>query len=243
MRPRRTPSAEPARARPSRHARPTGSRRPGGARWVCRTAALAAAATFGLGACTSDGYSGNDPSSRVAAMAPAATVTAEPERDVVIDGRTFKARCAGDGPAVLVVADYARSMDDIWAEIPEPLAAQSRVCAYDRLGVGRSDPAPDRQTLASMADDLGGVITALGMKRPIVVGHALGGAIVLTWASARAADARALVLLDPMPPGYFGPGRALKKALPARDPGDLDLSNLWADIDAVSYTHLTLPTN
>ena len=135
---------------------------------------------------------------------------------------------------MLVVADYARSMDDIWAEIPEPLAAQSRVCAYDRLGVGRSDPAPDRQTLASMADDLGGVITALGMKRPVVVGHALGGAIVLTWASARTADARALVLLDPMPPGYFGPGRALEKALPPRDPGDLDLSNLWADIDEVN---------
>ena len=63
--------------------------------------------------------------------------------------------------------------------------------------------------------DLDGLITSLGPTRPvIVVAHAMGGPIAATWAGKHGADARALLLLDPLPPGYFGPGGALVKALP-----------------------------
>ncbi|WP_185747044.1 alpha/beta fold hydrolase [Humibacillus xanthopallidus] len=189
-----------------------------------------------LGACTT--ASSGDPNRASGAAGTAATAprgastTVEPERDVVVAGHHVKARCAGSGPSVILVTDYARSMDDVWQEIQSRLAAQGRVCAYDRLGVGRSDAAPDRQTFTSMAGDLEGVISALGLTRPVVVmGHALGGPIALSWASKHQADARALVLFDPMPPGYLGPKGSLVKALPPPDPGDPELSNVWRDVE------------
>lgn len=71
-----------------------------------------------------------------AAAAPTATTGLE--RDIVLAGRHFRARCDGSGPAVIAVADYGRSMDDTGPYLHD-LAPHAQVCLYDRLGVGRSD--------------------------------------------------------------------------------------------------------
>lgn len=202
---------------------------------VAASATAAAALIVGTSGCTSaTGAASTAGTTRhtTSATPSAAATTLEPERDVVVAGRHFKARCAGSGPSVVLVADYARSMDDAWGSVPQTLAAGAHVCVYDRLGIGRSDQAPGRQTFTSLATDLDGVITALGLTRPVVVmGHSMGAPIVLTWASRHVADARAVVLMDPMPPGYFGPDGALLTLLPPKDVGDPDLTNLWTDID------------
>ncbi len=163
--------------------------------------------------------------------APAATTTNGAERDIVLAGRHFRARCDGSGPAVIAVADYGRSMDDTGTDL-QSLAPHAQVCLYDRLGVGRSDSAPHVQTFASLADDLDGVISGLGLTRPVVVlGDALGAPIALTWASRHEKDARAVVLVMPTPPGFMGPHGALLRLLPPKDPGDLQLSSLRAELD------------
>jgi pimeloyl-ACP methyl ester carboxylesterase len=134
-----------------------------------------------------------------------------------------------------MLADYGRAMDEAWGTIPEILATSSRVCVYDRLGVGRSDPAPDRQTFASIAQDLDGVITAAGLTRPVVVmAHGAAAPIALSWVSRHETDARAVILFNPAPPGYLGPHGELLKLLPPNDPGDPELSALWADIGRVN---------
>ncbi len=192
---------------------------------------------LGLSGCTSgaDPAASTNASTRhTTATTPggATATTLEPERDVTVAGRHFKARCAGNGPSVVMLADIGRPMDDAWGTIPQTLAASSRVCVYDRLGVGRSDSAPDLQTFETLANDLDGVISALGLTRPVVVmGHEMGAPIVLSWVSRHQADARAVVLFDPAPPGYFGPDGAMVKLLPPKDPGDPELANLWTNID------------
>ena len=153
------------------------------------------------------------------------------ERDIVLAGRHFKARCDGSGPAIVGVADYGRSMDDLGPAL-RSVAPHARVCVYDRLGVGGSDGASHEQTFTSMAEDLNGVISGLGLTRPVVVlGDGLGAPIALTWVSRHQQDARAVVLLMPEPPGFRGPGGTLQRLLPAPDPGDLGLSNLRRDLD------------
>lgn len=167
-----------------------------------------------------------------------APTTTEPERDLVLAGRHFRARCDGSGPAVIAVADYGQSMDDMGPNLHN-LAPQARVCLYDRLGVGRSDSAPQVQTFASMADDLDGVISGLGLIRPVVVlGNALGAPIALTWVSRHEKDARAVVLIVPTPPGFMGPHGALPRLLPPKDPGDPELGSLWTNLD-----HFNDPTH
>lgn len=163
--------------------------------------------------------------------AAAPNTTTEAERDIVLAGRHFRARCDGSGPAIILVADYGQSMDDTGPSLHN-LASHAQACLYDRLGVGRSDPAPHLQTFASMADDLDGVISALGLSRPVVVlGDQLGAPIALTWVSRHKKDARAVVLLMPAPPGFMGPHGALSRLLPPKDPGNVELSNLWRDVD------------
>lgn len=164
-----------------------------------------------------------------AAAAPTATTGLE--RDIVLAGRHFRARCDGSGPAVIAVADYGRSMDDTGPYLHD-LAPHAQVCLYDRLGVGRSDSARHSQSFVSLADDLEGVISGLGLTRPVVVlGDELGAPIALTWTSRHAKDARAVVLIKPAPPGFMGPHGALARLLPPKDPGDVELSNLWSDLD------------
>ena len=165
---------------------------------------------------------------------PVMTASSTPtglERDIALTGRHFRARCDGLGPAVIVVADYGQSMDESGTLLHD-LLPHARVCLYDRLGVGRSDSAPHLQTFASLADDLDGVISGLGLTRPVVVVAQVNGApIALTWASRHEKDARAVVLTAPTPPGFMGPHGALVRLLPPDDPGDLDLNSLWRELD------------
>ena len=75
------------------------------------------------------------------------------------------------------------------------------------------------------------MITAAGLTRPVVVmAHGTAAPIVLSWVSRHEADARAVVLFDPAPPGYLGPQGDLLKLLPPNDPGDPELYSLWANI-------------
>ena len=211
-----------------------------------RGSALAAAGLalgLGLTGCTADTHpvasttptttSSTAASAHVTSTAGGATAAPTPatgvERDIVLAGRHFQARCDGSGPAVIAVADYGRSMDDTGPYL-QNLAPHAQVCLYDRLGEGRSDSAPHTQTFASQADDVDGVIS--GLTRPVVVlGDSLGAPIALTWASRHEKDARASVLLAPPPPGFMGPHGALNRLLPPKNPRDYVLSNLWSDLD------------
>jgi len=165
------------------------------------------------------------------ATGAASVPTAGAERDIVLAGRHFRARCDGSGPAVVAVADYGQSMDDT-GRFLQSLAPHAQVCLYDRLGVGRSDSARHVQTFDSLADDLDGVISGLGLTRPVVVvGDARGAPIALTWMSRHEKDARAVLLTMPTPPGFMGPHGALSRLLPPEDPGDLELSSLRTDLE------------
>ncbi|WP_207555841.1 alpha/beta fold hydrolase [Intrasporangium flavum] len=205
----------------------------------CISAAVGLALGLGLAGCTAGtvpvasrtSAASGSAAGTATATTPGATSTPGPERDLVVGGRHVHARCDGTGPAVVLVADYGRSMDDTGPYISN-LAPHAQVCLYDRLGVGRSDSAPSTQTFESLADDLDRVISKLGLTRPlVVVGDGVGAPIALTWISRHEKDARAVVLVNAAPPGFMGPRGALARLLPPKDAGDLPLSNLQADLD------------
>jgi pimeloyl-ACP methyl ester carboxylesterase len=74
----------------------------------------------------------------------------------------------------------------------------------DLLGRGESDPAPDASyDLPSEARRLGVVLTALGVVRPVLVGHSHGAAIAV--AAARDVDAVGVLLINPVTPDLRRP--------------------------------------
>jgi pimeloyl-ACP methyl ester carboxylesterase len=90
------------------------------------------------------------------------------------------------------------------------------VAAYDRIGLGQSDPAPaEVRTVQDSVDDLHALLAAADISGPIVLaGHSLCGLIVRLYVSQYRGKVAGVVLVDGMPPDLPASGLAL---LPAEE--------------------------
>jgi pimeloyl-ACP methyl ester carboxylesterase len=78
-------------------------------------------------------------------------------------------------------------------------ARDHTVTAVDLRGVGRSDAPDEGYSIPQLADDMAAFCAAVGIERPVVVGHSLGGMIAVELGARRPSLASALVLVDPGP--------------------------------------------
>lgn len=83
----------------------------------------------------------------------------------------------------------------MWAPQVSAFAGERRVLAPDLAGFGDA-PGPGHATLDAHADDLAGLLDALGIARAVVVGLSMGGYIALALARRHPARLAALVLAD-----------------------------------------------
>ena len=121
-------------------------------------------------------------------------------RLVDIGGRVLYLDCRGAGsPTVLLEAGMGGGVGG-WSPVHDQIAADTRVCAYDRAGRGSSDPR-GRHTLADAATDLRSLLTAAGEAGPfIVVGHSLGGDYARIFADRHRDEVAGVVLVDAFTP-------------------------------------------
>ena len=101
----------------------------------------------------------------------------------------------GDGPPVVLVHGLA-SNARIWDAVAPRLAERFRVVAYDQRGHGLSDKPDGGYGFDEVVGDLRGLVGALDLARPTLVGHSWGGNVVLEYAATHPADVAALVLVD-----------------------------------------------
>jgi pimeloyl-ACP methyl ester carboxylesterase len=120
---------------------------------------------------------------------------------VAVDGVRMHVRCDGAGSATVVLIAGFESTSDTWSVVAPALAERTRVCTYDRPGLGGSDPANTATaSFAAQADDLHVLLSTAGEPGPyIVVGHSFGGVAAIEFAEQRADDVDALVLVDASP--------------------------------------------
>ena len=139
-----------------------------------------------------------------AAAAPVASpVTAvdAPTRAIhVAGGPTLAYRAFGSGPPVVLIQGLSGSMDGWDPAFLDTLAARRhRVVVFDNAGVGRSGAEPGTLTIRSMGDDTAGLVKALRLRRPDVVGWSMGGMIAQSLAVRHPEAVRRLVLLATAP--------------------------------------------
>jgi N-formylmaleamate deformylase len=109
-----------------------------------------------------------------------------------------------EGPP-LVLLPGITSPAITWAFVSERLAAFSHVFTLDNRGRGLSSGGPDLgYRLADYAADTAGLIAALGLDRPIVLGHSMGARIAVSLAATSPQAVGPLILADPP---VSGPGR------------------------------------
>jgi pimeloyl-ACP methyl ester carboxylesterase len=73
------------------------------------------------------------------------------------------------------------------------------VTALDLRGAGRSDSPGDGYSIPELADDVAAFCAAVGIEKPVVVGHSLGGLIAVELGGRYQSLPSALVLVDPGP--------------------------------------------
>lgn len=103
----------------------------------------------------------------------------------------------GSGPVLLLVHGLGGQMGQFNYGVVERLAADYRVVVVDRPGSGYSQR-PASADLASQADALAALIDKLALGRPLVVGHSLGGAVVLALALHHPDKVAELILVAPL---------------------------------------------
>jgi len=123
-----------------------------------------------------------------------AALPAPPGRLVDIGGRRLHLHCTGSGsPTVVLVAGGSAFAID-WALVQPTLAATTRVCSYDRAGLGWSDAGPADETVEQTVNDLHALLERAGERRPFVlVGASIGGIYIHAYQRAFPSDVAALV--------------------------------------------------
>ena len=114
-----------------------------------------------------------------------------------VDGQRLHVVCAGSGrPTVLFDAGIAASSLS-WTLVQRGVAAFTGACAYDRAGLGWSDPARTPRTVGRMIAELRGVVAHAAPGPVVLVGHSFGAFLILVYAASQADDVAGLVLVDP----------------------------------------------
>jgi len=125
-------------------------------------------------------------------------------RYVDIGGRKLRLVCAGpqsDKPTVWMEAGAFGLAAD-FAAIQEKLTAKGvRSCAYDRAGMGWSDPGPQPRDSEAIVGDLEKLIAASGERGPfILMGHSMAGLHIRLFAGRNPDKVAGLVLIEATTP-------------------------------------------
>ena len=121
-----------------------------------------------------------------------------------VGGRRLHLNCTGAGSPTVVLQNGLGETSAHWAWITRAVAADTRVCAYDRAGQGWSDNAASPQNAEAIAADLHTLLARANEPGPyVLVGHSSGGPYMMTYAARYPKDVAGMVLLDATSPRAF----------------------------------------
>ena len=135
----------------------------------------------------------------VAAGAPAAAGT----RKIDVGGYRLNLRCLGEGSPVVVLDAGAGDNQETWEWVVPEVRKFTKVCSYDRAGLGRSDAGPTPRTSERIVVELHALLSRAGVRGPYVLaGHSFGGLNVRLYAARHPELVAGLVLVDATPDEY-----------------------------------------
>jgi pimeloyl-ACP methyl ester carboxylesterase len=114
-----------------------------------------------------------------------------------VNGRKMHIDCAGQGsPTVILDAGLGDTYLS-WQKVQPEIAKFVQVCAYDRAGIGYSDPSPQPRTSRVIASELRELLQAAHVPpQYILVGHSMGGFDVRVYAGMHPNEVAGMVLVD-----------------------------------------------
>ncbi|KAF7660271.1 hypothetical protein LDENG_00285100 [Lucifuga dentata] len=141
-----------------------------------------------------------------------------PKDGQIIDvglGQKMHLLCKGQGKPVVILDAPTGMSSDIWFHVQESVASLTKVCSYDRMGLGFSKRLMQNETTGTekvwgmsttgqMVDDLHRLLQAAAIANPfILVGSELGALNSRFYSHIHDVQVSDLVLIDPIPEDIF----------------------------------------
>jgi pimeloyl-ACP methyl ester carboxylesterase len=126
---------------------------------------------------------------------------AMPGQSIDVGGHSMHVHCAGTGSPTVVLQPGGGEMSASMGWIAPRVAADTRVCVYDRPGRGGSDAVSNPQDAAQISTDLHTLLERGNVPGPYVLaGHSFGGLYVLTYAAQYPDQVAGMVVIDTTAP-------------------------------------------
>jgi pimeloyl-ACP methyl ester carboxylesterase len=127
-----------------------------------------------------------------------------PGRLVGVGGFAMHIDCAGEGAPTVILEAGNGGISSGWAWVQHEVAQHTRVCSYDRAGLGWSEASSTGRDGVTIARELNALLSAAGEEGPYIhVGHSLGGIYGRIYAAEYPDDIVGLVLVDASHPEQF----------------------------------------
>jgi pimeloyl-ACP methyl ester carboxylesterase len=153
------------------------------------------------------------------------------DQKIDVGGYALHIVCTGEGtPTVIIETGFGEPAiekeNSSWLKVSNEIAKTTRICRYDRAGLGSSDIAKGKnRTSKDMAKDLHTLLHKAHVPGPyILVGHSIGGYHVLVFAHQYPKEVAGMVLVDSSHPDQW---QEISAVLPPESPNEpVSIKNL-----------------
>src|SRR5918994_2477775 len=120
-----------------------------------------------------------------------------PGEMVDVGGYSLHINCVGQGSPTVVLDAGLGGMSAEWVWVQREVSDTTRVCAYDRAGMGWSEMGPEPRDAKQITSELHTLLSKAGIEGPyVLVGHSLGGISMQTYAHRYPDEVAGVVLVD-----------------------------------------------
>ena len=153
-----------------------------------------------------------------------------PGQMVDVGGYRLHINCTGEGSPTVVIESGWGDMSATWGWVQPEVAKTTRVCTYDRAGMGWSEASPQPRTAREFAKELHTLLAKANEPGPyVLVGHSMGGYTVRVYAHDYPDEVSGLVLVD----SQDLPASSVATPQPAPKPGGPSIPSFLARIGLV----------
>jgi pimeloyl-ACP methyl ester carboxylesterase len=116
---------------------------------------------------------------------------------VDVGGHKMHISCTGDGSPTVILDSGLGDSYLSWHKVQPEIGKFTRVCSYDRAGLGYSEPSSRPRSSRVIAEELHELLQAAGVAPPyVIVGHSMGGYDVRLFTSMNPKEVAGMVLVD-----------------------------------------------
>jgi pimeloyl-ACP methyl ester carboxylesterase len=121
-----------------------------------------------------------------------------PGQLVVVGDYKMHVNCVGQGNPTVILDAAGGNSSASWGLVQPEISRSTRVCAYDRAGMGWSERGPTPRDLKQHASELRALLSGAGIDAPyVLVGHSYGARVALVYAKMYPRDVVGMALIDP----------------------------------------------